>query len=151
MSRFPTGVAVVTGCHPNGDPCGLTANSLTSVSLDPLFLLVCLGKGSTSHDSVVEGGRFAVNILGAGSKELSIRFAEVAPEDRFAGVEHHPGVTGSPILNEAIAWLDCRVAQLHDAGDHTIVVGEVLACSTEGEADPLVYHGGTYRQVGDPT
>ena len=147
IGRFPTGVTVVTTCDPDGTPWGLTASSLTSVSLEPLYLLVCIGKGSRSHDVVAAGEHFAVNVLAADSVDLSRRFAQVDPGDRFDGVDYRAEVTGSPVLNRAAAWLDCRVAQLHDAGDHTIVVGEVLGCDGDPEAEPLVYHAGAYRSL----
>jgi len=147
IGRFPTGVTVVTCCDPGGEPWGLTASSLTSVSLEPLFLLVCVGKGSRSHDVVVAGEHFAVNVLGADSVDLSNRFALADPGDRFEDVDYRTEVTGSPVLDRASAWLDCRIAQLHDAGDHTIVVGEVLGCDADESTEPLVYHAGTYRSL----
>jgi len=147
IGRFPTGVTVVTTCDGEGRPFGLTASSLTSVSLDPLYLLICIGKGSRSHDVVVQGGSFAVNVLSSDSADLSNRFATVDPGERFEGVSWRAEATGSPVLERASAWLDCRIAQLHDAGDHTIVVGEVVGCDADGEVDPLVYLGGGYRAL----
>jgi 3-hydroxy-9,10-secoandrosta-1,3,5(10)-triene-9,17-dione monooxygenase reductase component len=147
IGRFPTGVTVVTTCDESGEPWGLTASSLTSVSLEPLYLLVCIGKGSRSHDVVAEGDHFAVNVLAADSADLSRRFALADPGDRFDGIDYRTEVTGSPVLDRAAAWLDCRVAQLHDAGDHTIVVGEVLGCDAEADVEPLVYHAGAYRSL----
>jgi len=147
MGRFPTGVTVVTTFDEGGAPVGLTASSLTSVSLDPLYLLVCLGKDSRSHDAVIRSEGFAVNVLGADAADLSTRFATVDPLERFEGVRFRTETTGAPVLERASAWLDCRVAQLHDAGDHTIVVGEVLACDAEDEREPLVYLSGAYRRL----
>jgi len=147
MGRFPTGVTVVTSCDADGHPFGLTASSLTSVSLDPLYLLICIGKGSRSHDVLTAGTGFAVNVLGDDSADLSDRFAIVDPGERFEGVAHFRTVNGSPILERAAAWLDCRIAQLHDAGDHTIVVGEVLSCDADSAREPLVYHAGGYREL----
>lgn len=147
IGRFPTGVTVVTTCDADGQPWGLTASSLTSVSLEPLYLLVCIGKGSRSHDVVVAGEHFAVNVLAADSVDLSVRFALVDPSDRFDEVRYRTEATGSPVLQRAAAWLDCRVAQLHDAGDHTIVVGEVLGCDADPAVEPLVYLAGAYRSL----
>lgn len=147
IGRFPTGVTVVTTCDVEGRPWGLTASSLTSVSLEPLYLLVCIGKGSRAHDAVATGERFAVNVLAADSVDLSRRFALLDPGDRFDGVDYRTEVTGSPVLERAAAWLDCNVAQLHDAGDHTIVVGEVLGCDADPDREPLVYHAGAYRSL----
>lgn len=147
MGRFPTGVTVITTCDEEGRPFGLTASSLTSVSLEPLYLLICIGKGSRSHDVVVAGQSFAVNVLGSDSADLSNRFAMVEPGKRFEGVAFRGEATGSPVLERAAAWMDCRIAQLHDAGDHTIVVGEVVACDADGSVEPLVYHAGAYREL----
>lgn len=147
IGRFPTGVTVVTTCDPDDGPYGLTASSLASVSLDPLYLLVCIGKGSRSHDVVAAGEHFAVNVLAADSVDLATRFSLADPADRFEGIDYRTEVTGSPVLERASAWLDCRVAQLHDGGDHTIVVGEVLGCDADDGVEPLVYHAGTYRSL----
>ncbi|MDT8370229.1 MAG: flavin reductase family protein [Longimicrobiales bacterium] len=150
IGRFPTGVSVVTTVDRDGDPWGLTANSLTSVSLAPLYLLVCIGRGSSAHDAVVAGEHFAVNLLAADSADLSDRFATISPGARFVDVAWRREITGSPVLERAAAWLDCRVAQLHTAGDHTIVVGEVLGCDADEAVEPLVFHGGRYRALASP-
>jgi len=147
IGRFPTGVTVVTTRDPEGRPWGLTASSLTSVSLEPVLLLVCIGKGSRSHDVVAAGEHFAVNVLAADSVDLSRHFSVVDPGDRFDGIAHRTEVTGSPVLQRAAAWLDCKVVQLHDAGDHTIVVGEVLGCDADPDREPLVHHAGAYRSL----
>jgi flavin reductase (DIM6/NTAB) family NADH-FMN oxidoreductase RutF len=147
IGRFPTGVSVITTTGDAGRPIGLTASSLTSVSLEPLLLLVCIGKDTSSHDTFVEGNSFAVNILGADAADLSTRFATLPPTERFEGVAYREEATGAPVLERAAAWLDCRIAQLHDAGDHTIVVGEVVACDADPASEPLVYHGGAYRSL----
>jgi 3-hydroxy-9,10-secoandrosta-1,3,5(10)-triene-9,17-dione monooxygenase reductase component len=149
MGSFPTGVAVVTALRPDGAPVGLTANSLTSVSLDPLLVLVCIDHGSASHDAIVDSGAFAVNLLNESGRGLSDLFARGEREDRFVDVEWHAGLTGSPVLEDALGWIDCRVHQTHVAGDHTIVVGRVVACD-HTDQDPLVYHRGAYGRLARP-
>lgn len=146
MGSFPTGVAVVTSVRGDGEPVGLTANSITSVSLDPLLVLVCVDHASASHDVIVESGVFAVNFLTTEGERTSNLFASGDRADRFESVEWRAGSTGSPLLEGSLAWLDCTVQQTHVAGDHTIVVGRVEECS-RGEGEPLVFHSGKYKRL----
>ncbi len=146
MGHFTTGVAVVTASRPGGGPCGLTANSVASVSLRPLLVLVCVDRRAHSHDAVVESGAFGISILAAGDEWLARRFSVGRREERFEGVSHRSEVTGSPILDDALAWLDCRVHEVHDGGDHPIVVGEVVACGAR-EGPPLAFFRGEYRTM----
>lgn len=146
MGHFTTGVAVVTASRPDGSPCGLTANSVASVSLRPLLALVCVDRRAHSHDAVVESGAFGISILAAGDEWLARRFSVGQREERFEEVSHRHEVTGSPILDDALAWLDCRVHDVHDGGDHSIVVGEVLACGAR-EGEPLIFFRGEYRRM----
>lgn len=142
LGRIPTGVCVITTAGPAG-LAGLTASSLCSLSLDPLLLLVCIDNRSATLAAIRGNGAFAVNLLHAGQAEISTDFAGRKPvEDRFTGV-HHDLVDGSPVLREAMGWLTCRVHETLPGGDHTIVVGEVLALS-HGEGAPLVWHRGSY-------
>ena len=122
FGAFPTGVTVVTTTGPDG-PVGFTANSFTSVSLDPPLLLVCHGTHASSHPTFRAAGGFAVNILAADQEGLATRFASKVP-DRFAGVDWRPG-RGGPLLAETAAWLDCETHAMHEAGDHTIMVGRI--------------------------
>lgn len=146
MGAFPTGVAVVTAVRPDGSPLGLTVNSLTSVSLSPLLLLVCIDHASASHTAILESGAFAVNLLGDGDSDVSDTFASSSRERRFEGLEWSEGATGSPILDRSLGWIDCRVHQTHVAGDHTIVVGRVEDFELRS-GDPLVYHRGGYARL----
>lgn len=146
MGHFATGVAVVTASHADGRPCGLTANSVASVSLRPLLTLVCVDRRAHSHGAVVDSGAFGISILAAGDEWLARRFSVGQREERFEEVSHRTEVTGSPILDDALAWLDCRVRDVHDGGDHSIVVGEVLACGVR-EGEPLVFFRGEYRRM----
>ena len=146
MATFPTGVAVVTARSPDGRPCGLTANSLASVSLEPTLILVCVDREAASHDCIVDGGAFAVSLLDHKHELLARRFALASRSSRFDELDYRTEITGSPILMDALAWLDCRVHAVHDGGDHSIVVGEVLACDAS-EGDPLIFFRGAYRRV----
>lgn len=149
MGAFPTGVAVVTARRPDGTPSGLTVNSLTSVSLSPLLLLVCIDHGSASHGAILESGAFAVNLLAEDDFVVSDTFARGGRDQRFDGLDWRDGATGSPILDRALGWIDCRVHQTHVAGDHTIVVGRVEAFEL-GAGRPLIYHGGGYARLERP-
>jgi flavin reductase (DIM6/NTAB) family NADH-FMN oxidoreductase RutF len=144
MGHFPTGVTVVTSLHEDGSPCGLTVNAFCSLSLEPPLVLVCVEKAADSFDCIERNGTFAVNILEEGRGEaLSRRFSTWGVEDKFRGVAFRTERTGSPILEAALAWADCRVVQRHEAGDHVIFVGEVLEGDAH-EGSPLVYYRGGY-------
>ncbi|MBW3535545.1 MAG: flavin reductase family protein [Gemmatimonadetes bacterium] len=146
IGHFTTGVTVVTSLRADGRPCGMTANSVASVSLDPLLILVCLDREAASHGCVIDGGAFAVSILSHDDEALARRFAEGEREDRFTALEWRAEVTGSPVLSRALAWVDCRVRDVHEGGDHSIVVGEVMACDAR-EGEPLVFYRGEYRRM----
>jgi flavin reductase (DIM6/NTAB) family NADH-FMN oxidoreductase RutF len=144
MGHFATGVAVVTTRTARSRPCGLTVNSFTSVSLQPMLVLICIERDSDSHDCITDAGVFAVNVLGEDDGEtLARRFATWGLEDKFSGVAFHDEVTGAPVLDGSLAWLDCRVVDALPGGDHTIFVGEVLSADVR-EGTPLVYYRGGY-------
>lgn len=148
MSHFPTGVTVVTTFDRAGVLYGLTANALSSVSLTPPLLLVCIDKGSKTYPCFEQSGAFTVNILAHGQEALSRRFA-VSGGDKFEGINYRLGANGAPIINGALAYLECRVVRSCDGGDHTIYIGEVLQART-GEADkPLLFYRGGYHTLGD--
>lgn len=144
VGHFPSGVTVVTTCLPRGEPCGLTVNAFSSVSLEPPLVLICVERNAASHACIRTVGLFAVNVLDADEGErLSRRFAEPRLDDKFDGVGYGSGVTGAPILDQALAWMECRVTEELAGGDHTVFIGEVVA----GEArkgHPLVYYRGGY-------
>ena len=142
MSRLVTGVALVT-CRLDGSVHGLTVNAVSSVSLNPPLVLVCLDRRGNSHDPVIAAGAFAVSVLASHQEEMAHRFARGTHRERFAGVKFRDSSSGSPVLPDALAWLDCRVQAVHPAGDHSIVVGEVLGCGA-GEGDPLVFFRSEY-------
>jgi 3-hydroxy-9,10-secoandrosta-1,3,5(10)-triene-9,17-dione monooxygenase reductase component len=142
LGHLPTGVTVVTAFQRGGEPAGMAANSLTSVSLEPPLILVCPAKSSTTWPLIREVGRFCVNVMASHQAELCRRFAAVGA-DRFAEVEWHSRPSG-PALDDAIAWLDCEICDEHDAGDHTIVIAQVASLDASGDGVPLVFFKGRY-------
>jgi flavin reductase (DIM6/NTAB) family NADH-FMN oxidoreductase RutF len=145
--RFPTGVAVVTTTH-EGRPCGLTVNSLASVSLDPPLVLVCVSRAARAFRCIDAEGRFTVNVLAEGQERIAHLFASTAT-DKFAGLEHRASPNGGPILSGAHAWLDCDVIARHAGGrTHTIYVGRVTALAG-GIGRPLVFYAGRYGALAD--
>lgn len=147
LGCFSTGVTVVTARDGAGRPVGLTANSFTSVSLDPPLILFCLAKSSGNLAVFQECGHFAVNVLHIGQQPTSNRFARRGDEDRFADVAWEAGETGSPLLTGALAAFDCAREAVHDGGDHLIFVGRVLRVKFEPRRDPLLYFRGRYRRL----
>jgi flavin reductase (DIM6/NTAB) family NADH-FMN oxidoreductase RutF len=146
IGHFATGVTVVTTLRPDGSPCGLTASAVCSVSLDPTMVLVCVETGAESHGCIEKTGFFAVNVLADGHGEsLARRFSAENLGDKFTGVAFHPERSGAPVLDQALAWLDCRVAERCPGGDHTVFLGEVLAADAYQGAPLLYYRGGYGR------
>jgi flavin reductase (DIM6/NTAB) family NADH-FMN oxidoreductase RutF len=144
IGRFATGVAVVTTLD-GREPHGMTVNSLTSVSLTPPLLLVCLTTGARTTDAVVNAGRFAVNILSARQEEIALRFARRGA-DHFQGLELTYGDHAVPVVPDALAHLECAVERHFDAGDHLVVIGQVdRVCDREGE--PLAFRGGRFADL----
>lgn len=146
ISLFATGVTVITTSTDTG-PAGMTASAVTSLSLDPVQLLVCISTQLPTHAAIEASGRFAVNVLGEGSGRLAIRFA-TPTEDKFAGVAHTRRA-GVPVLDEAIAYFVCDVHQRVVGGDHSIFIGAVRQLGLRHEARPLVYFGGRFGQLAD--
>ena len=142
FGAFLTGVTVVTTHNAEGRPIGFTANSFTSVSLEPPLLLVCLAKTSRNFEAMTTGGRFAVNVLSEEQKDVSNIFARPV-EDRFATVAWAPGPHGSPVISGVAAWFDCGLHQVVDAGDHVILLGRIEAFGNAGTAG-LGYARGSY-------
>lgn len=142
LGAFPTGVTIITARGADGTPVGLTANSFNSVSLDPPLVLWSLSKKSSSRPVFEATEDWAVHILAADQQALSLRFAK-SGEDKFAGVATETGVIKAPLLPGCASRLQCRTAFRHDAGDHIIFVGEVVAFD-RNEAAPLAFHAGKY-------
>ena len=150
MGSFPTGVTVVTVASADASLHGLTVNSFSSVSLDPMLVLVCLNGASRSVGLIKRAGAFAVNVLSAGQQDVSRRFADryrPAGPTMFDGVPFEPGVTGCPVLVGAAASFECRLRQSHPAGDHVIMLGEVIALRHRPQLEPLIFHAGSYKSL----
>lgn len=139
---FPTGVAVVTTRGPDGGPVGMTANSFTSVSLDPPLVSVSIDRAAEMHRHILDAERFAINILAGGQESLSRRFAAVM-DDRFAEVVYSWNDAGLPILSGTLASVLCERVAAHAAGDHTIVLGRVTGGGA-GQGRPLLFYRGLY-------
>jgi flavin reductase (DIM6/NTAB) family NADH-FMN oxidoreductase RutF len=147
VGHFATGVAIVT-CHGAEGPAGLTTNAVTSLSLDPLLLLVCFDNGSRTLPAVRSSRRFAVNVLAADQGELAAVFASKrVARAKFEAVTHSVA-HGVPVLDGALAWLACDLRELLPGGDHTIGIGAVTHADAR-EGEPLVFFRGAYTSVKD--
>ena len=146
LGHFATGITVVTGRDEKRRPRAVTVNAFTSVSLDPPLVLYCLGKCAFNFKVFANAKAFAVNILSEDQQSLSDRFAREA-EDDFPDLPVTELATGSPVLAECLAALDCETYAIHEAGDHLIVVGRVRALKEPHEAQPLLYFGRRYRLI----
>jgi flavin reductase (DIM6/NTAB) family NADH-FMN oxidoreductase RutF len=145
LGQFATGVTVITTRAIDGGSVGLTANSFSSVSLDPPLVLWSLSRQSSSLADFIGASHFAIHVLAADQHYLSRRFSTSHP-DRFSGVDYAQGTAGIPLLNGAIARFVCRNVRQYDAGDHVILIGEVEKYDLL-EGNPLVFHSGEYRVV----
>ena len=146
LRSVPTGVAVVTAVR-EGEARGITINAFTSVSLEPPTLLICVNRQARSYLYIAHSRRFALNVLAADQVGLARAFAS-SGSDKFAGVEWSLGSLGAPVIGNVLAWAQCVLELVHDAGDHEIVVGRVADLGT-GEGSPLVYYRGTFVRLGD--
>ena len=160
VGRFATGITVITTVTPSGRPSitgdlhhAMTCNSFTSVSLDPVLVLFCAEKVARFHEAVLESGSWAVSVLSNGQEHISRHFAVRGRdlEGQFAELPHTLGpVTGAVVLDGALAALECRTVSVTDAGDHTVLIGEVLGLSVpDPAAAPLLYYEGRYRTFRD--
>lgn len=145
LGHFATGVSVVAArAGTDVEPRAMTVNALASLSLDPPLVLVCVERAADTHAAIVAAGTFGISILTETQEALSRRFAAETHEvDKFRSVAWHEEATGAPILNDALAWLDCRTWATYPGGDHTIFVGEVVAGDAR-EGAPLVFYRGGY-------
>ena len=148
LGHYPTGVTVVTAIGEDGQPEGMVVGSFTSVSLDPPLVAFLPASNSGSWARLRRAGRFCVNILGADHEQLCRQFAARRSDqdrgDKYAGVGWTPAPTGSPIIDGAVAWIDCETETIHTAGDHDIVIGRVLDLDSADEGLPLLFFQGGY-------
>jgi len=150
IGHFATGVTVVTTAA-GEELQGMTANAITSLSLDPLMVLVCVDKTTHTHRVLERGGVFAVNILGEHQEDVSRLFAKHAEPElgTLRGQRFTMGETGAPLLEDCLAYLECRVAYMHEGGDHSIFLGEVVAGRVVRDVRPLVFYSGRYQTLTD--
>lgn len=146
LGCFATGVTIITAMDAGGNPIGLTANSFTSVSLDPPLLLVCIANNASTAAVLRDAECFAVNVLQIGQQPTSNRFAGKG-EDRFANTPWEVGEFGTPVLTGSLSSFECARDAVHDGGDHFILVGRVLKAMFEPRRDPLLYFRGKYRRL----
>ncbi len=145
LSRFASGVTVVTTTARDRRAYGLTVTAFASVSLKPPLVLVCISRAAESFSHFETAGAFAVNFLAAGQREISERFA-TSGGDKFAGLAWRTGTTGAPILDGALGYVECSLEHRYEGGDHVIYVGRVEAAHA-AEGEPLVYFSGQYREL----
>ena len=150
LRLFPAGVTIVTIKAPGYEkPHGLTVSAFASISPEPPLIMIAIDHRASGHEMLQqEGAVFDVNILSQEMSELSNRFAWIKDEDRFAVGNWGTAVTGAPILQNALAWLDCTIYNRSEAGTHTIYIGEVQASATPGAGPPpLIYWNRGYRYL----
>jgi len=140
MGHFATGVTVVTTRDGAGEPLGLTVSAFTSVSLEPVQILICVHKEAGPHDAILRRGTFGVNILAADQAPLAVRFATGVTEERFRGLDFEEDPLGNPLL-PCLSWLSCRVHDVWSGGDHSVILADVEACDS-GNGRPLLWFMG---------
>jgi len=145
MGHFATGVTIITTRDEEGHPFGLTANAVCSVSLVPPLILICVDKVADTYPYFDRSKVFTVNILADAQEGISRRFATSGIE-KFEGIGYHKSETGCAVLDDAVGHMDCRIVQAHDAGDHSIYVGEVLGADAN-DVPPLLFYRGGYRKL----
>jgi 3-hydroxy-9,10-secoandrosta-1,3,5(10)-triene-9,17-dione monooxygenase reductase component len=145
LSRFASGITIVSGME-DGEPVGFSCQSFISLSIDPPFVAVAPARTSTSWPRIARAGSFCVNVLGDHQEHLCRGFA-VSGGDKFDGVDWRPApVTGAPLIEGSLAWVDCKVELVHDAGDHELIIGRVLDLGT-AEGSPLLFFRSKFATV----
>jgi 3-hydroxy-9,10-secoandrosta-1,3,5(10)-triene-9,17-dione monooxygenase reductase component len=142
LGHFATGVAIITAVD-GDEPVGMACNSFTSVSLDPQLVMFCAAKSSSTWPRIQAAQKWAANILAEDGEQVCRLFAQKGA-DRFAKIAYGTGRTGAPILDDAIAYVDCETVAEHDAGDHILVVGKVVELGYAPEGKPLLFYRGGY-------
>ena len=139
MGSYPTGVTVITTSNEEGEPFGMTVNSFSSVSMDPLMILWSVRKDATEFNAFVHAEKFAVNILDGDNIEIGNRFASKDKSNRFNQTNWHLSANGIPVLNEVYAVLECETVQKVEAGDHIVLIGQVLDLKKLSDT-PMLYY-----------
>lgn len=145
MGHFATGVTVITTKDADGNPNGLTANAFMSLSLDPPLVVISVDRGATCYACFELQNGFTVNFLSEGQEDISRRFATKGI-DKFADLKWHPGSNGAAIIDGAMGYVECKIAECHEGGDHTIVVGEIINVHASGDR-PLLFFKGKYQRL----
>ena len=145
MGRFASGVTVVTATDEAGSAYGMTVSAFASVSLLPPLVVMCIDHAASLHDTLANAPFFAVNILASSQEPIARRFADTGAQ-RFEGIGYRNGENGVPILNDVLAFVECKRVSSTEAGDHTIIVGETVAASMR-DARPLLYYRGGFAQL----
>ncbi|MET0138210.1 MAG: flavin reductase family protein [Sphingobium sp.] len=143
LGHYPTGVCVVTAVEPDGCPAAMVVGSFTSVSLDPPLVAFFPDRGSSSWPRIERAGKFCVNVLGSHQQDLCRRFSAKSG-DKFAGLNYSLSSNGSPVLEDVVAWIDCDLDVVHEAGDHFIVLGYVRELDVVRAHAPLLFFRGKY-------
>lgn len=146
MRHFPTGVTVVTSVR-EGEPRGVTVSAFAAVSADPPMVLICINREARGYLYIAASKIFCANILSGGQRALAERFAAKLRERQFEGVSFRHEATGAPVIEGAVAYFDCEVAQEHHAGSHSIFIGRVLSCASR-PGTPLGYYDGGFHDFG---
>ena len=145
MGRFASGVTVVTATNEAGAAYGMTVSAFASVSLQPPLVVMCIDHAASLHDTLTNAPFFAVNILASTQEPIARRFADTGAQ-RFEGIGYRNGENGVPILNDVLAFLECKRVSSAEAGDHTVIIGETVAASMR-DARPLLYYRGGFAQL----
>ena len=149
MRQWASGVSIAT-MQTEERRHGLTISGFLSISPEPPLVLISVGQELTSDTLLQASGAYAINFLRDDQRELADRFAgRLGDVDRFEGLSTHTAATGAPILDDCLAWLDCRIVSSHVVGDHTLYIGEVDAAGVNGSTKPLIYWNADYRCIGD--
>ena len=149
MARFATGVSVVAARH---GPllAGMTANAIASISIDPPLMLASIARKAETHGAIIGSHAFAISILADDQQELAECFARPTTAEKltgFCGAAWHEAETGSPVLEGALAFFDCRLSQRYDGGDHTMFLGEIVAAGFREDAEPLLWYASGYHRL----
>ncbi len=142
LGNFATGVTIITASD-GGEMVGLSANSFTSISLDPPLVAFCPAHTSTTYPRIRSAGKFCVNVLAEGQEPVARLFSQLGV-DRFAAIDWRYSPSGSAIINDSLAWIDCVIEAEYEAGDHLIVLGRVLALEVSSTALPLLFFRGRF-------
>ena len=151
MGRFATGVTVVAARH---GPllAGMTANAIASISIDPPLMMASIARKAETHGAIVGSHAFAVSVLSQDQRDLADCFAQPTTADklkRFCDAAWHEAETGSPILEGALAYFDCRLTARHEGGDHALFIGEIVAAGYREDAEPLLWYASGYRELAE--